>query len=529
MKRAWPVLIPVATLSALVAAVPALGAAPAGPAAATTCLGKPVTIVASQAVTTGTEGDDVVAMTPGAWTSFDALGGNDTICLASGAATGGRDPRAPYGAADAGPGDDVVVYSPGQRATGIMEVGLGAGNDTFVGTGAPTMLERVYADSSTEMYSYAETPPPGDHRDVIDMGGAAPQNKGASESYRDSVWSVAPRDAANADRITFGKGRAYLYYRGAMAPEGSLDVTAATQTTLHLPEPGAAEPVARGELLVDAVARRASVAGRQVLAWQGRVDTYQFADEETWDLPVSFLGSDADETLRFDQGTYGDVRLGGGDDWLEAAEYSSSDGVMFRSADGGPGNDTALLVHNCSRLDIRLAARVTCDDSSAAYSGFESAPVTNYKAGGHVTLVGTRADEYLTAVADRVTIHAGGGADDIAVWAQRVRVNAGSGADTVEADGQDVIVRGQAGADRISLSQPRDKVPGKRPVLRRWVALGGPGRDVLTGTSQVKHADRLIGGPGRDRADGDGGARDYCDAEVTRRCERGPARGSDRR
>jgi hypothetical protein len=61
------------------------------------CLGKPVTIVASTTVTTGTEGDDVVAMTPSGWSRFDALSGNETICLALGTATGGRDPMPPTG------------------------------------------------------------------------------------------------------------------------------------------------------------------------------------------------------------------------------------------------------------------------------------------------------------------------------------------------------------------------------------------------------------------------------------------------
>ncbi len=68
----------ISTAVVLTTVVPALalgGApAPAAASAATSCQGKPVTIVATTEVTTGTEGDDVVAMTPGAWETFDALG-----------------------------------------------------------------------------------------------------------------------------------------------------------------------------------------------------------------------------------------------------------------------------------------------------------------------------------------------------------------------------------------------------------------------------------------------------------------------
>jgi hypothetical protein len=75
LKLARLVLLPAVALTVVVPALALGGAlAPAGATAATTCLGKPVTIVATAQVKTGTEGDDVVAMTPGGWNSFDALG-----------------------------------------------------------------------------------------------------------------------------------------------------------------------------------------------------------------------------------------------------------------------------------------------------------------------------------------------------------------------------------------------------------------------------------------------------------------------
>jgi hypothetical protein len=124
-------LFPIPSLALAVAAsvlVPVAQAA--APGAATTCLGKPVTIVASTEVTVGTEADDVVAMTPLGWSTFDALGGNDTICLALGAAReGGRDPQPPAGRVDAGAGDDVVVDESPDYPGVTMDVGLGVGGN----------------------------------------------------------------------------------------------------------------------------------------------------------------------------------------------------------------------------------------------------------------------------------------------------------------------------------------------------------------------------------------------------------------
>src|SRR5690606_13184542 len=104
----------------------------------------PVTIVATAQVTTGTEGDDVVAMTPEGWNTFDALGGDDTICLAPGAPSGGRDPRGPWGVVNAGPGNDVVINESMQGSG--MTVFLGGGDDRFTGT---SFSEAVFADTET--------------------------------------------------------------------------------------------------------------------------------------------------------------------------------------------------------------------------------------------------------------------------------------------------------------------------------------------------------------------------------------------
>ena len=306
-------------VAAMFAAAPS-AADPGVPA--TTCVGKPVTIVATTTVTSGTEGDDVVAMTPSGWSRFDALGGNDTICLALGIATGGRDPMPPTGVLDAGPGNDVVVDESALHAGAVVNVGLGTGDDSFTGNG---LDERVFADSS--VLSYADPVPAGTQRDTVSTGSGA-----------DTVWTAAPAGGLNADQITFGAGgTAQAVYRGAMSPQGLLDVSAASVARLELPEPGAAEPVARGELAVDNVARRATVGGAQVLTWTGDVDSFRFGRDAATSsrLPVSFTGSDADEAVTVAGGPVGDVRLAGGDDSLTVEAYN--DPFVPRSADGGPG------------------------------------------------------------------------------------------------------------------------------------------------------------------------------------------------
>ena len=97
MSRARRILIAAATATASIAVMVSMLVAPPelGPAGRHNLSGRAVTVVASSSVTTGTEGDDVVAMTPGGWNQFDALGGNDTICLAVPAAIAGGDPGRP--------------------------------------------------------------------------------------------------------------------------------------------------------------------------------------------------------------------------------------------------------------------------------------------------------------------------------------------------------------------------------------------------------------------------------------------------
>ena len=139
-----------------------------------------------------------------------------------------------------------------------------------------------------------------------------------------------------------------------------------------------------------------------------------------------------------------------------------------------------------------------------------------------VRMASTNRDERLVATGDQVVVRGRGGDDDVLVdegWTTRVR--GGDGDDRIYVEGDDVVVRGDAGADWIRLDGPLNYyLFGGKPVkTRQHVALGGRGPDVLIG-SDYEVADRLVGGQGRDRANGRKGHRDYCLAEVTRRCER---------
>lgn len=483
--------------------VPAVAGAEPG-VAATTCLGKPVTIVATPDATVGTEGDDVVAMTPSGWSTFDARGGNDTICLALGMAFNNpRDSIPPTGLLDAGAGDDVVVNEATESPGATMSVGLGVGEDTFTGNGTPAS---VFADSSV-VYGLPPSPPAGSQRDLIDAGTGG-----------GAVTSVAPVGGLNEDRIVFGGGAAQVVYGGAMGPSGLVDVTAAgSSPSLWLPQPGAVEPVGRGELTIDNVGRRATVGGAQVMTWSGQFSTFSFGQDggTSSGLPVSFVGSEADEDVTVSGGPVGDIRLGGGDDSLSVHAYN--DAFVPRSADGGPGSDSAVLETACVTMRVAVTRDISCDGFSGPFGGFDEVIATSLRSGSTVSLVGSATAERLVASGGRVTVHGRGGADEIGVDdASTTRVSGGGGADDIWASGGDVIVKGQTGSDRIELLGPEG---GRAPAVTRQVALGGRGADQLRGTDETQ-GDRLVGGRGKDQANGKGGKHDRCVAEATKNCER---------
>lgn len=493
--------------AALAVGSAALVAAPgAASAAPVTCLGKPVTIVATTSVTKGTEGDDVVAMEPGEWNNFDAKGGNDTICLAAGKPdVNDRDPRPPSGILDAGVGDDMVVNLTPAGTTGIFTtVVLGLGNDSFQGA---DVGETVYAED-----------PVADFADpyALDPAFTAPQTDTVTGAA--TVFSAAPVDGANQDSVTFSAGAsARLVFEGPQAPAGVLDFSAAASGLLEMRGP---RRLSSGEVYVDSAARNLSAGGASLVSWIGNVDSFHFGTPHrgSSDPIISFAGTDADEAFVVTDGPVGDVVLGGGDDHLHVEGLNSD--FIPRSADGGPGEDTAALDTTCHHMVVRLEGTATCDGAAGSIAGFEDVIAGASWDDGSLRLVGTNHSERLVASAQQVSVRGRAGADEIGVdESYRAWVSGGPGRDRLWVSGDDVVVRGQRGNDRIILQGSGGLSPvGRHPRWRQHAA-GGRGRDLLIGTIDAR-PDRLLGGRGRDRANGRKGDRDLCRAEMTKRCER---------
>ena len=265
--------------AAAAAVIAVLGAAcvafaPTADANTTTCHGLPVTVEGA----VGTEGDDVMRAPLDAWEGVEGLGGDDTICLVDGR-PGSRDPQF---FADAGPGDDVVVF----EATYSASVILGAGSDRFIGN-----------DVGAYVYTGASAPIPGgvgyfgqtdSEADVV-LGGAG----------RDSVYSGDTGGfAANPDRIATGGSNVDLdrvFYAGRMTPDGELD-NGSSRDLLFL-----VGPWGPGELSIDNVAGRADLAGTEVLRWSS---VRQFVVDER-PAALRFVGGPAPEHL-----AVGDYQLG---------------------------------------------------------------------------------------------------------------------------------------------------------------------------------------------------------------------------
>ena len=500
-----------AVLAVLAAAagVSYAGAAPSPVLAApSTCQGKAVTIVATTGVTRGTEGVDVVAMEPGGWNRFDALGGDDTVCLAPGAASDQHEAPPPGGWLDAGAGNDVVV-NPTPEGTNITVV-LGHGSDTYQGAGVG---ERVHAEKESFLYlpDVVDEELVGQQRDVITGAG--------------TVYSAAPLDGPNADRITLSGPQVRAVLDGPFGPDGLLDVAAgssdATLELRTLRRLGSSTD----DLLIDNRSRTVS-AGPPVISWSGVFSTFVVGtpSRDVTTPAVSFTGTDAAERVIFSGVPVGDVALGGGTD---ALELHTRRAVVPRSADGGAGQDSALFKVVCRRvLDVRIDRFAVCDEESGSFTGYENVLLAAGLPGVTttlVTLVGTSRSELLVAEGDSVVVRGGAGRDTVEVSFDRsARVSAGAGHDHVAAGHDsaaagrdDLVLRGQGGDDRLVL-QGAGTLKG--PQIQR-VARGGRGDDVLLGGTDGR-PDRLVGGPGRDRADGRQGSRDVCSAEVTRRCER---------
>ncbi|NPC43950.1 calcium-binding protein [Nocardioides sp. zg-1230] len=467
-------------VAALVAALvgAALTAGTAAASAPSTCQGRTPTVVGS----TGTEGDDVMVVVASDGTTAQALGGDDTICIAASPEGGFRSVTV-----DAGSGDDSVVNESADVEAVWYTTVLGTGADSYVG------LEADIPDSPDASPFY----------ETVFTGGQDPRDEGVGGQLDADVDVVDTRGgddvvhsgttaagAANNDVVRTGAGDDTVNWAGEQRGAPALDLGPGDNLlALHPGWQGTSADV-------DARASHATVDGRTVLRWVGPVRTFYLRLDHR---VQSFVGSVADEELVAPavDGLVGSgpvversIAMGKGDDTLGL--YSPTSG----SVDGGPGRDT-FAGGDCLDAQVRVGGSFTCSASrdgetmrSFRFDHFEEFALQ----GRDVTVVGSgRAEVIKVAATTRVRIDGRGG-DDVLIADAPFRSRVA----------RPVVVEGGAGADRLLGGAARDRL------------LGGRGDDTLVGRA---NRDDLLGGAGRDRAVGQPG-RDRCVAEVRRSCER---------
>lgn len=446
-------------------------ALPATAAAATTCQGRPVTVTG----TVGTEGDDVMVIEPGQYTTALGLGGNDLICLAATPMDEWRNVGV-----DAGPGDDTVVNDSTDLDAAMYSIVLGEGADTYRGLVASVPDEPGSSPVIEEVRAGLGAPGMEDTAlDTIDTGG------GADVVYSGSTTPGAP----NADVVRTGPGADTVHWAGER--NGStLDLgTGANAMKLY-------EGWRATSVVVDARRRLATGDDRPVLQWTGDLTdvTLQLDNRD-----VTYVGTDAAESLVIGptagtgSAAPGDgsrtALMGGGDDALVLAVTGSG------RVDGGHGRDR-FYSDTCSTVRARLGGTFTCGSRATPevshtfeFAGWEDLLVK----GREVSLRGSDRAEKIKVVGVRIRLQGLGGADVL-------DPNVTLGWQSVDTP---VVASGGRGDDRVLGSYAADRLRG------------GPGDDKLFG--QLGD-DSLLGGTGRDKAVGKDG-RDRCSAEVRRTCE----------
>ena len=395
-RRSVAVLGVLAGLAAL--ASPSVTAAEALP---TTCLGKPVTTTGP----VGTEGDDVMAAPLNAWVSVEGLGGNDTICLVDGTHLGSRDPQF---FADAGPGDDVVVFEASYSAS----VWLGAGSDRFVGN-----------DAGARVYTGVSAPIPGGvgyfgqtdtEADVVIAGAG-----------QDSVYSGDTGGfAANPDRIATGGSNVDLdtvFYAGQMTPDGELD-NGSSGDLLFLVGSWPA-----GTLALDNVAGRATLADREVLRWSSV--RHFIVDERPGAL--RFVGGPAPDSL-----TVGDYQLPthGAPMTVDVETHGGSDQVSLAGAlQGrirlGGGHDGLALGGACDRTRVKLGSHLVCWEGTERTRADLAGIDTILLMAPDVTAIGTMRADTIEALGRGSRVWGRGGPDRLAAHRRDGVVHGGRGRD----------------------------------------------------------------------------------------------------
>ena len=389
-------------------------------AAGETCQGRAATLIGQpeQVELVGTEQPDVI-VTNGAY-NVEALGGDDLIC-----ATGDA-----YVSVEAGAGNDVVDASTLPEGSDGVFAGLGAGDDTYVGSRG---YDEVVTGDDTETDL---------DRDVVDTGGG---------TLADLVYSGQVR-VANPDRIT-GDGLE-VWWRGLPTATGFVDGGEDGRFRYYRP---------RGisRLEIDALAGTLSTDVGDTLQLGGF--TSFEVDSDRGLRTVVFSGSDRGETVRASGSsprTVFRVSLGAGDDRVSVLDVAKGS-----SLSGGGGADR-ILVGSWSRIELSLAedwlARGAGKDVvTTEVTGFAHATVTS----PDVTLAGTGTANDLVVNACRATVRGLGGRDEVTAPASStstgsMRCRAGRRAQLHGDAGNDVLV-GSRGADLLVGGPGRDRVDGR--------------------------------------------------------------------
>ena len=441
-------MLSVRTRAALVAAATLTGllVAPTSAAAvAETCQGLPATILAkSKKVTYGTEGDDVIL---GQHAYVDALGGNDLICLDSGDAKGGD-------------GNDSVLVTGTDPKTSVA-ANLGAGDDRYVG---------------------------GPGRDYVNGGIPLLESLGSNiistGSGRDQVQS-GDADEPNRDVVDLGNGDDQLV---TTLPPGSSAHFQSGNGSDRLDFTGAA-----GDHVFDLAAGIVTRAGVEAASLSG-FEVHFLSVPRPGVLRV--LGTPGPDTLYLDAERT-DLQLGDGSDGVTIGNSAIA---FLKPSVQNASVHKSLVLSEAGVIDLgpgkdflRVAAkrRVVADLARGRL-----AVANSLRHRGRLTFLGAEA---LIAVADRVVLSGGPGADLLIAGGCHAQLSGQGGADYLSRRGAGFISSEPAGQHRVCGA----------------VESGGRGRDLLVGGDA---ADQLLGGPGRDVARGGPGT-DTCRAERKVSCE----------
>lgn len=365
---------------------------------------------------------------------------------------------------DAGGGDDLICVVDAfvrrldaGAGDDVVDVSAGYGSRSVLGAGADTYIGSPGTDEVWGGTREADGSGRVDRDpDVIDTGG---------DQSADSVVS-GERGVPNGDRVRLGVLSEVVW---SGVPTASSELTSVGLGFLDLEVSG------RDEVTIDNASGVMTFAGAPALTIPGfqQFTVRSPSGPRTFD----FQGGDAAEVLDLDFPRPRAHRVDMGQGRNQLGVSVGRPLVKRTSYRAGAGRDSVRVTLPTGEVDVHLGRQrlMTRSDGLAVRTrvdGFEAATAVARSA----TLVGT------------------------------------SGRNALYVDACHGRVEGLAGGDSLGAVQPNHRL---RCDERSVVALGGTGRDFLTGSPGP---DVLLGGAGTDHASGRGG-RDACEAESRSSCE----------